>query len=447
MHQVLFTIPWIDYPVSTFGVSLFVAAVVGTLWLTRRAERAGMPPPRTQDMVIVIFVAGIVGARLLYMIQYSHQFPDKSPLGLFLAFFMIWKGGIIFYGSALGGTIAYALFYHYVIRRLQPHVSGWQLADAAAPVLALGLAIGRVGCYLNGCCGGQVAVEEACPVPLGAAHFPLLPSDFRERLAKDGAQTAAGFAVGPQDRRPGADPRTVVAAVESGSAAEAAGLRPGDKVVGVNGRPNEAVVEVFPGEDRPKAVAVLEAAGGRATGGEPDRVTLVSFDDPGKAGEAAAAARQAAPELVKETDTLSALVRDWPRGRAELELEVEREGSRVKVAFVPRTLGLYPTQLYETISMVLLVPVLLAFYPLRRHDGQLMTLAMAAYAVHRFVNESLRVEPTIWGTPLTLSQWGSVAILAAAVGLEVYLRRTMPSRWAKRTEAAGPPADAAPVAS
>ncbi|MBX9582051.1 MAG: prolipoprotein diacylglyceryl transferase, partial [Gemmataceae bacterium] len=221
MHQFLFTIPGLNVPVPAFGVMLFAAAVLGTLWLGRRGARAGMPPQRTQDMVIVIFLAGLVGARLLYMIQYRHQFPDKSPWGLFLAFFQIWKGGIIFYGSALGGVVGYLLFHHFVIRRMQPHVSGWQLADAAAPVLALGLAVGRIGCYLNGCCWGQVAVEEACPVPLGAAHFPLLPAHARDQMVHGPddyppglrLQTTTGFVAAPRDRGPGADPRTVAAAV------------------------------------------------------------------------------------------------------------------------------------------------------------------------------------------------------------------------------------------
>jgi prolipoprotein diacylglyceryltransferase len=450
MHQILFHIPVLKdrfppdgYPVPMFGVMLFLAAVVGTAWAAARGRRAGMPPQRTQDMVIAIFVAGLVGARVLYMVQYHHQFPDKSALGLFVEFFQIWKGGIIFYGSVAGGVVGYLLFYHLVIRRLQPHVSGWQLADAAAPVLALGLAVGRVGCYLNGCCWGQVAVEEACPVPLGAAHFPLLPAHARDQLV--GAlpghrqlQTSAGFAAAPRGRGPGADPRTVVAAVEPGSAAGAAGLRPGDRVVGVNGRPNRVVVEVLGGDGRPAAVAALEAEGGRAEEGGPERVTRVFFDDPGEAAAGAAAARLAAPGVtLVETDELSDLVRDWPRGRPDLALTVLRDGREVALpAFVPRTVGLYPTQLYETLSMVLLIPVLLAYYPFRRHDGQLMTLCMAAYAVHRFVNESLRVEPAV-ALGLTLSQWGSVAILAVAAGLEAYLWRTTPSRWAEACAPAG----------
>ena len=58
--------------------------------------------------------------------------------------------------------------------------------------------------------------------------------------------------------------------------------------------------------------------------------------------------------------------------------------------------------------------MLLAFHPFRRHDGQLMVVLMLGYAVHRFLNESIRIEPT-YAAGLTLSQWGSIGIFAAAV--------------------------------
>jgi phosphatidylglycerol---prolipoprotein diacylglyceryl transferase len=188
MQQVLFTIPLFKesfppdgIPMYGFGAMLFICFVTVTLWGSRRAKKtADMPPERFQDMVIWLFVSGIVGARVLYMIQYSENFPDKSIGGQIAAFFKIWEGGIIFYGSALGGALGYGLFYWFVLRRLK--IDGWKLADAAAPLLALGLAIGRIGCYLNGCCWGQVACEECQTVPLGAAHFPLLPAHARPEL-------------------------------------------------------------------------------------------------------------------------------------------------------------------------------------------------------------------------------------------------------------------------
>src|SRR4051794_24188153 len=232
MHQVLFNIPFSKgvfgpdgIPVYGFGAMLFLTFIAVTLWGTRRARAVGLPPERFQDFAIVVFVCGIVGARILYMVQYANQFPDKSALGLIGAFFQIWKGGIVFYGSAFVGVVGYGLFYWFVMRRL--NVSGWKLADAVAPLVAMGLAIGRIGCYLNGCCWGQVAVEEVCPVPLGGAHFPLLSAHARTQLVnkEDNVpygylQTSTGFTVKQPVIGSGHDPRSVVQAVEPGSAAE-----------------------------------------------------------------------------------------------------------------------------------------------------------------------------------------------------------------------------------
>jgi prolipoprotein diacylglyceryltransferase len=438
MRQVLFTLPdptgWFGpggIPMYGFGAMLFVCFVVVTLWGSQRARRtAGLAPERFQDMVIWIFVAGLVGARVLYMIQYANHFPDKSILGLVGAFFKIWEGGIIFYGSALGGALGYALFYWFVLRRL--HINGWKLADAAAPLLALGLAIGRIGCYLNGCCWGQVACEECKYVPLGAAHFPLLPAHARQQLVREELlQTTTGFTTYPH--APFDDPRTRVKAIEPGSPAAKAGLEPGDLIVGIDHDPNSIYLDLSGTQEQVDA-AVAAVKGDRGLKEVKDlpggrkRLVFEKYEDYLQARMTALRGLTG----LDTTDRLEELVRDWPRGKGKLDLTVERgpEGHATthEIVFTPATVGLYPTQLYETVSMGLLILFLLAYYPFRRHDGQLMTLLMAGYAFHRFVNESLRIEPTVGGG-LTLSQWGSVVIFVAAVAMEIYLWRTMPSRW------------------
>jgi prolipoprotein diacylglyceryltransferase len=436
MRQVLFTIPifknWFPpdgIPVSAFGAMLFITFILAVLWGTRRAKRAGMEPVRFQDFVIWLFISGIAGARLLYMLQYPEQFPDKSAWGLFRAFFEIWKGGIVFYGSVAGGIVGYGLFYWFVMRRMK--VSGWKLADAVAPLLAMGLAIGRIGCYLNGCCWGQVTNEQVCTVPLGSAHFPLLTAHARGQLvAEKFLQSSTGFAIKPRDRNfPFEDPRAVVSAVEKGSTAEKAGVKVGDRIVGVDGEPNAIVLEISGPEDRVKAATeALQAAGAKVSAGANGRVR-VAFDTL----DAYLKDRGLATGVDSRiTDRLEELTSDWPRGRAKLTLTLERtvdgKNETKDVTFTPETVGLYPTQLYETVSMVFLILLLLAYYPLRHHDGELMVILMIGYAIHRFINESLRIEPSYTGG-LTLSQWGSVIVLAAAVGIEVYLWCVMPSRW------------------
>jgi prolipoprotein diacylglyceryltransferase len=282
-------------------------------------------------------------------------------------------------------------------------------------------------------------------VPLGGAHFPLLPAHARTQLVnkEDNVpygylQTSTGFTIRKSDA---SDPRSVVQTVEPGSAAEKAGIKAGDKIVKVNGVPNFIVVEVLGKPDSvTAALTALGKYGGESRVATEEHTARSYFTDPEMFKSAYPKSRE---ELGRDEagvsfnvmDYLWEQVREWPRGREDIELDVERDGEVKAMKFEPRTIGLYPTQLYETVSMVLLILVLLAFHPLRRHDGQVMVLLMLGYALHRFINESIRVEPT-YAMGLTLSQWGSVVILLAAVGLEILLWRIMPSRWATQPLAA-----------
>jgi hypothetical protein len=208
-----------------------------------------------------------------------------------------------------------------------------------------------------------------------------------------------------------------------------------DRVVRLDGEP-VVVLEITGPEGKVKpAVEALEQQeyGGRATA-RPNGAVRVGFKDVEQFKKARTS--DAVADLdVRTVDRLEEAVREWPRGKSNLTLTVERpDGTTRDVTFAPETVGLYPTQLYETVSMLLLILVLLAYYPHRRHDGQLMVLVMLGYSVHRFVNESLRIEPTVGGTPLTLSQWGSVVIFLGAVAIETYLWYAMPSRWKRPAE-------------
>jgi phosphatidylglycerol---prolipoprotein diacylglyceryl transferase len=376
MQQVLFHLPFTQgwfgmpdgLPLYGFGAMLFFCFILAAMvWGPRRGIKIGLPKDRLQDMAIVIFLTGIAGARIFYMSQYPKEFEGRNKL---LAFFEIWNGGIVFYGSVLGAVLGYTLFYFLVLRKLR--ISTWKLADVVAPLIALGLAIGRIGCYLNGCCWGQVACPESQPMPLqtpALGQFPILSAHFRDQLVRPasandrlphirGLQTSAGFSVRPVEAG------TVVVAVEPGSAAALAGVLPGDRILEVNGVTNA-----------PNAFG----------------------------------------------DHFDTMIHEWPRGKQKLDLVIERGSTKVPLSFIPRTVTFFPTQLYESISMVLLIAVLLTFQPFRRHDGQVMVLFMVGYAIHRFLNEAIRIEPT-YELGLTVSQWISVCILVAAIGLEFYLR-------------------------
>jgi hypothetical protein len=240
-------------------------------------------------------------------------------------------------------------------------------------------------------------------------------------------QTPTGFTVRPE--KDGI--LSVVDKIEPGSNAEKAGLRPGDRIMKANDRPNGGVLLVFGEKEALDRAATLAREQNARVDYDPDatdRRVRIAIED---SKALVALKNQINAQLlfrvrVIESDEFTDLVNGWPRGRHSLELSVDRAGESVWIGpFVPRTLGLHPTQVYETISMLLVVVLLLAFYPFRRHDGQVFTLFVVCYAIHRFMNESLRNDTDIVGIPqlsMSLSQNISVLMLLFAVGLEIGLR-------------------------
>ena len=101
------------------------------------------PEVKLSTLSLILLVLAIVGGRGLYALTHWADYA-RDPAGVF----RIWEGGLMLYGGyflAIAGGIVYA-------RRANLLV--WRAADAAAPSMALGIGIGRIGCFLNGCCFG-----------------------------------------------------------------------------------------------------------------------------------------------------------------------------------------------------------------------------------------------------------------------------------------------------
>jgi prolipoprotein diacylglyceryltransferase len=374
MQQILVRIPWIDIPIFGFGAMLFVAFLTCTWLAARRGRRVGLAPENVQDLAIWLFVGGLLGARITYLLL------DKGPplgnnffqwLGNFLwQLPRIWDGGIILYGSIVGGILGYAVFYWISFRR--HGIATLQLADILAPSVALGIAFGRIGCFLNGCCYGSVACAACAVYPV---HFPL-SAPPRYALVHAGYQTAAGFTY--DDDQPSGFVR--VGRVEPGSPAWEAGLRPG---------------------------SLIYQAGDESLANSPP-------DTP--------------------VDRLNRYLEEgWERGQNQLTLTVrdKPDGDQSTITIAPRTIGLHPTQLYETVSMFLLFLVLMSLDTLRPRQGLLAAVLMMGYAVHRALNELLRDDPR----PVGSERYFSYVLFAAGVALAVYVLRR-----GRKVQAEVPPA-------
>ena len=165
MRQVLFEIPIFGgIKIFGYGLMLFIAFIGSMNLAAYLARRNKINPEIIYDLALVVFVGGLVGARLFYVIQYWNV-----KITSFAEIFQIWKGGIVLYGSIIGGTIT---FFTYRLFRPFPLLP---VLDTIAPALALGIALGRIGCFLNGCCFGDVcqlpwAVSFPEPSPPWVAH-------------------------------------------------------------------------------------------------------------------------------------------------------------------------------------------------------------------------------------------------------------------------------------
>ncbi len=142
MHPILFQIG--SLKVYSYGFFIALAILAGTLWLMRKVERKGVSAQFVIDFVLLGTVAGIVGARLAYILLYDPGYYLSHPLQIF----MLQQGGLAFYGTVLFCLVA-AVIYLRVTK-----IPALAFLDLAAPSLMLGYAIGRIGCFFNGCCYG-----------------------------------------------------------------------------------------------------------------------------------------------------------------------------------------------------------------------------------------------------------------------------------------------------
>ena len=162
MHDILFHIRFgrMDIPIHSYGVMIMIGFLLGLFVARWRARKVALNPDHVTDVAIWAVLGGIVGARVLYVIEYPNEFSSVGEL------FKIWKGGLVFYGGLIGAALAGLL----VIKRR--HLQALNALDVLVPSVALGQAFGRIGCFLRGCCYGVPVSPDAWY----GIHFPPPPT-------------------------------------------------------------------------------------------------------------------------------------------------------------------------------------------------------------------------------------------------------------------------------
>jgi phosphatidylglycerol:prolipoprotein diacylglycerol transferase len=132
--------------ITWHGLFTALGVVVGVLMAAFLARRAGIDDDTIYNMALFLVVGGIIGARVLYVLEHLGDFQDDPT-----EVFAIQTGGISIYGALIGGTLGAAA---YAAWRRLPR---WgTMADVAAIGAILGMAVGRIGCLVNGDIFGRV---------------------------------------------------------------------------------------------------------------------------------------------------------------------------------------------------------------------------------------------------------------------------------------------------
>jgi len=223
MFPTLLKIPGLDWPINSYGFAIMVGFLLASYITVQRAKPLGIKSDFILDLGIISMIAGILGAKINYLLQYSHEVADPgkmsiwgdmglNPLGALIlgpipfaywfwrmkksgekVHLYSWQNGVLMVLTlffALIGTRALFLYGNselYSWKVFRNWQSGFVLyggmisgigtgflfikmrgmslpviADLCAPGIMLAQAFGRIGCFLNGCCHGKVGHGFLC---------------------------------------------------------------------------------------------------------------------------------------------------------------------------------------------------------------------------------------------------------------------------------------------
>ena len=140
----------------TYGLFVALGAILALYLAGRDAEKIGLRRKDINDLALWLLLGALIGARLLYVVQFGGN-PIK-----------VWEGGLVYWGGFIGGIAALGLYSWY--RKIE----FLKLTDLLIVYVPLAHAFGRVGCYFRGCCYG-LPMQNVMPWAvdyLGALRHP-----------------------------------------------------------------------------------------------------------------------------------------------------------------------------------------------------------------------------------------------------------------------------------
>lgn len=241
-------------PIRGYGVMLLFAVLAAVFAAVRRAKQVGLAPDVVLSVAFWVFIFGIAGARLLYVVRHLDRLANKSIGEAIFDTFNVAEGGLVVYGGLIGGALGFTIFC------LKNKIKLLPFADVIAASLVIGQAIGRLGCLMNGCCFGGV-----CDLPYTAVTFPWHSNAHTHQAFTD--QTDL-FGIWLDHE---ASDAVKIRDVVPGSPADVAGLQPGGLIVSLNDVPVDqhdefvnAILDADPHDsNRSELKLIVENAGGQ----------------------------------------------------------------------------------------------------------------------------------------------------------------------------------------
>lgn len=416
MHPELWTIPGLGWSIKSYGFMLMCGFLVSIYLAMRRAARVKADPDLVLNMGFVSLICGVAGARIFYVAHYwkTAFASTENPL---LEALNITAGGLEYYGGLIAAIVGCLLYLRLFARyravgddpagpaHRRPSLRLY--LDIIAPAAMLGLAFGRAGCFLNGCCWGGLCVKED-----NGRQVAALP-------------WAVSFPFGsPAHHRQWEDRQVTV---------------PAELIFDFPTNPNAPFL-VSPASLRAPVKEVewprnhlrdAQERYRRAKAHDPDGRETRELE------EEVRRAQEQFDEASREHFTVYAAMR-YP-ARQDPTRRITRT-ELADLAAKHRSLPVHPAQLYGLVNALLLSLALSALFYRRRHHGMVFAVMLILYPVSRVILELIRVDNPHDVSGLTISQAFSVgAFLFGLACLYVVVGR-MPPRSVRAIPYAPPSA-------
>ncbi len=156
------------FTIYTYGLMVAIGCLVGFFYIRGEARRTGFDTDKIMSLFLWVLISGFVGGRILYIFVEWERFLNEPIRTIF------GRGGFVFYG---GFILAFGIGIWQMRRK---GLNIWKTMDIFAPAVAVAYAIGRIGCFLNGCCYGRptdswLGVSFPPESLAGSLGEPLIP--------------------------------------------------------------------------------------------------------------------------------------------------------------------------------------------------------------------------------------------------------------------------------